>query len=164
MDDVVNELCNPNQLLESRPHTRPPEPVILERIIRDNAIDGSVLLLHTDMASLKAIGITKLGERSALLWITDQLRAQSFQYRIQVAVRLSESSSRARSQASAQLSEMFSSPQTPATTLAKHDRQLHEHLSLPPFAPPERPLEGAASTRPVEQAREISRKPIQGHT
>lgn len=145
VDDVVDQLCKPNSLLESRPNTRLTDPAILEQIIRDNEIDGSVLLLHTNMGTLKDIGITKLGERSGLLTVRDLLRARSLGYKLQ---------------ASELQSDVFSQPQTPTGTVTRREREPHEDFSSPALPALERPLKRVTSTEPVQQREIMQANPL----
>jgi len=84
-DEVVDQICRPNTLLELRPNRPLPDATILERIIRDNDIDGSTLLLHVDTDTLRQLGIIRLGDISAITYIVAILRRRSLEYQAFVA-------------------------------------------------------------------------------
>lgn len=136
-DDVVEQLCLPNMLLEARPTSHLPNSAMLEQILRSNEIDGPTLLVDVDQAFLKEQGITKLGEISALRYIITVLRRRSLGYQTHVAVdqRASDAS-------------IYSGAETPATSLS---RIPHEYYTPTPFAMSENALKRPASTEPMQK-------------
>jgi len=84
VNDVVEQFCRRRSLLDKRPNAKFPDSSAFEQIIRENGIDGSTMLLDVDKASLKELGITKLGELSAIQYAVQLLRHRSPQYQAHV--------------------------------------------------------------------------------
>ncbi|RAL63378.1 hypothetical protein DID88_003802 [Monilinia fructigena] len=81
-DKVVQEFCTDQRSWEPRAaSSRLPDPVYLEKIIRDNEITGDVLLIDLDDRTLRDdLQIAKLGWRSFIRYGIDQLRLRSPKY------------------------------------------------------------------------------------
>src|SRR5215475_7629425 len=90
-DDVVEQFCRRQNLLDRRPNAKFPNPTVFAQIIRENGVDGSTLLLDVDKASLKELGITKLGELSAIQYVVQLLRRRSAGYQGQSRDELAQS-------------------------------------------------------------------------
>ncbi|KAG4028266.1 hypothetical protein MFRU_023g01010 [Monilinia fructicola] len=82
IDKVVQEFCTDQRSWVLRAaSSRLPDPVFLEKIIRDNEITGDVLLIDLDDRTLRDdLQIAKLGWRSFIRYGIDQLRLRSPKY------------------------------------------------------------------------------------
>ncbi len=82
IDEVVHAFCSSRALWnEERPHSRLPEPIAFEHLLRDNMINGSTLLTDVDASVLKDdFAIRALGERSAIMYAIQKLRVHSPRY------------------------------------------------------------------------------------
>ncbi|KAF1983415.1 hypothetical protein K402DRAFT_166194 [Aulographum hederae CBS 113979] len=83
VDDVVFAFCKSRALLlDGRPDRNLPEPVALEQTLRENAVDGEVLL--TDVLEgntmKEDLGLTSLGHRSSIRRVIEKLRQQSAKF------------------------------------------------------------------------------------
>lgn len=110
VDDVVEQFCRQRSLLDRRPNARFPDPSTFEQVIRENDIDGSTLLLDVDKAAVKELGITKLGELSAIQYAVELLRRRSPQFQSHV-----------RNDRPQPTNPMHSGGRTPATLLGQED-------------------------------------------
>ena len=85
IDRVIQEVClNPRPVwFQDTNSSRIPDAAALEQVLRDNHVDGDVLL-SIDMQILREdLGIKSLGQRRAILKTIDHLRGQSQKYRSQ---------------------------------------------------------------------------------
>ncbi|QSZ30509.1 hypothetical protein DSL72_000063 [Monilinia vaccinii-corymbosi] len=82
IDKVVQEFCTGQRSWELRAASnRLPDPVYLEKIIRDNEITGDVLLVDLDDRTLRDdLQVAKLGWRSFIRYGIEQLRLRSPKY------------------------------------------------------------------------------------
>lgn len=82
VDEVVQEFCYSRAIWRiGHPNAHLPDPVLLERLLRDNHVEGSTVLTDLGHGELKDdLGIKSLGQRSALLWGIGQLRNRSEKY------------------------------------------------------------------------------------
>lgn len=82
VQDVVTALCSQDGLLRSTGDPLSlPDPVFLERALRENAISGSALLTGLDQISLRdELGLKPLGHRMTIVHFIRDLRRRSPQY------------------------------------------------------------------------------------
>ncbi|ESZ93852.1 hypothetical protein SBOR_5749 [Sclerotinia borealis F-4128] len=83
IDRVVQEFCTDKRSWELRAaSSRLPDPVFLEKVIRENEIAGDVLLIDLDDKTMREdLQISKLGWRSFIRYGVDQLRLRSPKYK-----------------------------------------------------------------------------------
>jgi SNF2 family DNA or RNA helicase len=79
IDQVVNQFCNNSRPVWSpnKPPQHMPDPVFLEKALRDNDVDGENLLALDHVALKDDIGILSFGQRRSILKAIDTLRSQS---------------------------------------------------------------------------------------
>src|SRR5271156_3434873 len=79
IDQVVHQFCNNSRPVWSpnKPPQHMPDPVILEKALRDNDVDGENLLALDNVALKDDIGILSFGQRRSILKAIDTLRNQS---------------------------------------------------------------------------------------
>lgn len=81
VERVVQELCTANRSWQPRTTTASVhDPTLLESVLREHEITGSVLLLDVDRDVLRDFGINKLGRISYLLGAIKELRLKSALY------------------------------------------------------------------------------------
>ncbi|QDS69900.1 hypothetical protein FKW77_000945 [Venturia effusa] len=82
VDEVVKEFCYDRKIWRlGHPHVRLPDPVLLDRLLRENDVEGHTLLTDLGHPELKDdFGIKSLGQRSGLIWGIGQLRTRSEKY------------------------------------------------------------------------------------
>lgn len=82
VDEVVDQFCHARTLWsEGRSGARLPDPVSLERALRENDVEGSTLLTDLGPGELKdEFGLKSLGQRSGVMWGIRQLRNRSEKY------------------------------------------------------------------------------------
>ena len=82
VDEVVATLCGRSHALLASVDPRSlPEPVHLEKALRENGVSGPTLLLELDHASLRDdLGIRTLGPRGTIMQMIKRLRRQSQKY------------------------------------------------------------------------------------
>ncbi|TID19514.1 hypothetical protein E2P81_ATG06681 [Venturia nashicola] len=104
VDEVIQEFCNARTIWRvGHPNARLPDPVLFERLLRENDVEGSTLLTDLGPGELKDdFGIKSLGQRSVLMWGIGQLRSRSEKYL-------------ANQQSSARLQQVIKSESQPPT-------------------------------------------------
>lgn len=82
VDQVVAALCNPRAAWTKSTSFNPlPEPNRFEQALRENRIDGCMLLTQLDHASARDdLGLKALGERGTIMHAVRSLRARSQKY------------------------------------------------------------------------------------
>lgn len=82
IDEVVQEFCYARTIWRTgHPNARLPDPVLFERLLRENDVEGSTVLTDLGHGELKDdFGIKSLGQRSVLIWGIGQLRNRSEKY------------------------------------------------------------------------------------
>ncbi|OJD31655.1 snf2 family helicase atpase [Diplodia corticola] len=83
VEDIVDALCRSRGWwIQGRPNSPMPDPVPLEKHLREEEVDGFALLTYfTSEQRLKdGLGIKTIGRVSALCWAIDKLREQSPKY------------------------------------------------------------------------------------
>ncbi|KAE9983878.1 hypothetical protein BLS_003536 [Venturia inaequalis] len=104
VDEVVQEFCYARTIWRvGHPNACLPDPVLFERLLRENDVEGSTLLTDLGHGELKDdFGIKSLGQRSALKWGIGQFRNRSEKYL-------------ANQQSSARLEQVIKSESQPPT-------------------------------------------------
>lgn len=83
VDRVVQELCTPNRIWKppSPAMLMVSDPISLEAVLREQEVNGSVILGEVNMNVLKDdFGIKALGRRSFIMSAVDQFRTRSLKY------------------------------------------------------------------------------------
>lgn len=82
VDQVVAALCNPSASWTKSVSLNPlPEPKRFEQALRDNCVDGCMLLTEVDHASARDdLGLKALGQRGTIMHAVRSLRGRSHKY------------------------------------------------------------------------------------
>jgi hypothetical protein len=82
IDEVVNEFCKVRNTWTDSGRYTLPDPTKLEEVLRENDVDGIILLSEIGQNELKAdFEIKSIGQRSKIIWSIQQLRQRSIKWR-----------------------------------------------------------------------------------